>query len=115
MADNQTPPPHLPPPPDHFQLPVQLLEQWLSLPAGQRFSLVLTKQDIDHFVFAFLRLADAQSKLESSLVFWSNGQLADANAALAEFRRLNVEAQNNIRQFLTGIMVAAFKGRTDAT
>jgi hypothetical protein len=82
MADNQTPPPILPQPPDHYQLPVQLLEQWTSLPAGQRFSLLLTKQDIDQLVFAFLRLAEAQSKLEGSLVSWSNGQLADANAAL---------------------------------
>jgi hypothetical protein len=113
MADNQ-PPPTLPQPPDLYQLPIQLLEQWISLPPGERLHVLLTKQDVDHFTFAFLRLAEAQSKLEGSLVSWSHGQLADANAALAEFRRLNVEAQNNFRQFFTGLIVAALKGRTDA-
>jgi hypothetical protein len=113
MSDNQ-PPPNLPPPPDYYQIPIQLLEQWMALPAGQRFRLLLTKQDLDHFVFAFFRLAEAQSKLESSLVAWSNGKLDEANAALAEFRRLNIESQNNFRQMLTGIIVAGLQGRADA-
>jgi len=90
------------------------LEQWISLPYGERLNFVLTKQDIDNLVFAFLRLAEAQGKLSGALVAWSNAQTAAANQELTEFHRLNIEAQNNFRQFFTGILVAALAGRTDA-
>jgi len=113
MADDQ-PPPTLPQPPDHYQIPIQLLEQWIALSPSERLNIIFTKQDIDQFYFAFQRLAEAQSQLEASLVSWSNGRLEEANRALAEFRRLNVESQNNFKQFFTGLMVAAFKGRADA-
>jgi hypothetical protein len=103
--------PQAPPVPDHFQFPIQLLEEWVGVPTSERINASLTRQDIDHLLFGMLRSADAQTALEATLVHWSNGRTDEANKALMEFRRLNVESQNHVRQFFTALMVSALQGR----
>jgi hypothetical protein len=87
-----------------------LIERWLKIPGAERVSLDLTRQDIDHLVLGLLRISEAQSKIEAVLVEWSNGRIDQANAALHEFRRLNIESQNNIRQLVTALMASALRG-----
>ena len=86
-------------PPELFQFPIQLLEQWVAIPASDRIAAPLTRQDIDHLIFGLLRSAEAQTKLENMVVAWSNNNTSTANQALLEFRRLNADSQNNFRQF----------------
>jgi hypothetical protein len=113
MTD-EPPAPTLPPLPEHFQFPAQLLEQWVDLPPGERLNLTLTRQDMDNLLFGLLKGSDAQVTLSQALVAWSNGQLAAANESLTTFRRLNIDSVNYFRQFATGVMVSALRNRTDA-
>jgi hypothetical protein len=84
----------------------------MAIPAEERLQTDLTRQDLDNLIFGLLKSADAQLKLEQTVVEWSNGRLDPANAALGEFRRLNVESQNYLRQFFTALMVSAIRGRS---
>jgi hypothetical protein len=116
MADdqNQGPPQpsELPALPEPFQFNYQLLEQWLAIPAHETVQAPLTRQDIDHLIFALSRSAEAQSALEAVLTHWSNGRVQEANTKLLDFRRLNLEFLNNTRQFFSGLMIAALRART---
>jgi hypothetical protein len=112
-GDKPGPPPSISSlPPEQFQIPVQLLEQWVLIPPAERLCADLTRQDLDHLIFGLLRSAEAQQKLEQTVVSWSHNQLEAANANLAEFRRLNIDSLNNLRQFITGLMVSAIRGRS---
>lgn len=112
MPDEPQPPtsPLLPEQPDLFSIPTQLIEQWLKIPSAERVSLDLTRQDVDHLILGLLRICEAQSKIEAALVEWSHGRIDQANVALHEFRRFNIESQNNIRQLVTAIMASALRG-----
>jgi hypothetical protein len=86
--------------------PYQLLDQWLAVPDHEVIAAKLTKQDINHLLFALLRGNEAQVALQRTLVSWSTGKTDEANAHLVEFQRLNVDSQNNVRQFFTGLMIS---------
>jgi hypothetical protein len=110
------PPPPAPSltPPEHFQFPTQLLEQWVDLSASEKLNVTLTRQDVDNLIFGLLRSGDAQEALSQALVAWSNGQVENANHQLNQFRKHNVDSLNYYRQFATGIMVSALRKKTDA-
>jgi hypothetical protein len=111
MTDNQ--PPNRPPakPPELFTIPTQLLEEWVDVPTHDHINITLTRQDLDHLFFGLTRLAEAQGKLDAVMVLWSNNDVDNSNIALGEFRRLNVESQNHIRQFITAMMFSALRER----
>ena len=98
-----------PEPPLPFQIPVQLLEQWIGLPQEHRVAAELTRQDVDNLVLGLLRSNDAQSAIERTLISWSNGDVQTANGHLNAFRRLNSDSQNHIRQFFTGLLASLFR------
>ena len=104
----------MPPLPERFDFPVQLLEEWATVPAQERIKAELTKRDIDQSLFGMLRSLEAQVALDGALVHWSNGQIEEANKALSEFRRLNVEAQNHVRQFYVALMISILQARRNA-
>jgi hypothetical protein len=88
-----------------------LLEQWGEILPTDRLSFPLTRQDIDHLLTGLLRMTDAQVMLDRTLVEWSNGRVDEANRVIFEFRRLNIEAQNNLRQFIASVMASALRER----
>jgi len=100
--------------PDAYTIPVQILEQWYEIPLSDKIAAPLTRQDIDHLLIGLLRMVDAQGKLDKAVTDWSNGRIDDANAAIFESRRLNLDAQNHIRQLATALMAAAIRERTNA-
>ena len=117
MSDDTQPPEspkspeNLPPSPEQFQFPIQLLEQWVAIPPGERINTSLTRQDFDHLLFGLLRANEATALLQRGMVSWSHGNMAEANEFIAQFQRLNAYSQNNFRQFFTALMVAALQGR----
>jgi hypothetical protein len=112
---SETPPqtPVLPPLPERVSFPVQLLEQWVTIPENERIEAPLTKQDIDNLLFGLLRGTESLTSLEQTLVHWSNGNLDTANKSLSETRRLNIESQNHFRKFFTGLMISALRAHGD--
>lgn len=111
MADETTP--TLPTPPDLFTIPSALIEQWGAIPSDNKLNFPLTRQDIDHLLLGLLRSLEAQGSLERVVIDWSNGRVEEANKTLGEFRRLNIDAQNNIRQLVAAIMASALRERTN--
>jgi len=118
MPDETNEPPEGPPAdapiaPQFYQFPEELLKRWVSIPESTQVGISLTRRDIDHLLFALLRSNDAQNAIDLTLVRWSNGDLAGANLALNEFRRLSVDSQNMVRYFFTAVMESALKGLPD--
>lgn len=113
MTDEQKPQ-ELPSLPDNYLFPAQLLDQWVSIPGTDSIQAVLTRQDMDLFLFSAQKQADAIRNLDQALVAWSNGRNADADKYLNESRRKNIEGLNQFKQFFASIMIAALKARNDA-
>jgi hypothetical protein len=81
-----------------------VLLKWIGVPEDTIINASLRRRDVDNLMLGMLRLAEAQGALEATLVLWSNGNRDEANQTLNNFRRLNVEAQNRLRLFLTSII-----------
>ncbi|WP_156332496.1 hypothetical protein [Rhodopseudomonas sp. AAP120] len=111
MADELARSQTIPQPPEVFSIPTALVEQWGEIPTNERLQFPLSRQDIDHLLLGLLRSLEAQATLERVIVDWSNGRLEEANLSLGEFRRQNVDAQNNIRQLVAAVMASALRGR----
>jgi hypothetical protein len=113
MANEPTKPTIPPPPlPEPYTIPAALLEQWGEIPPLERVAIPpLTRQDIDHLLTGLLRTIDTQVLLDRTIVEWSNGRLEEANQAINEVRRLNLDAQNSIRQFITAVMATVARER----
>ncbi|MBI5128143.1 MAG: hypothetical protein HZA66_01755 [Rhodopseudomonas palustris] len=111
MVDDVTRGQTIPQPPEIFSIPSALVEQWGEIPQNERLQFPLTRQDVDHLLLGLLRSLEAQATLERIVVDWSNGRLEQANLSLAEFRRQNVDAQNNIRQLVSAVMASALRER----
>ncbi|MBB5047523.1 hypothetical protein HNR60_002280 [Rhodopseudomonas rhenobacensis] len=110
MLDDTHQPPHVPAP-ELFTIPTALVEQWNEIPQTERVVIPLTRQDVDHLLLGLLRALESQSTLERVMIDWSNGRLDAANQSLAEFRRQNADAQNNIRQLAAALMASALRER----
>jgi hypothetical protein len=109
MSDTHDPtkPPSPPPLPEIYQFPIQLLQAWTEIPEVGFVEPKLTRADFDKLLIGLLKSFQAQSALETTLVHWSNQRIKEADAALYDSRRLNIEAQNNIRQFFAALMISA--------
>jgi hypothetical protein len=102
---------NLPPLPEAFTIPQALMEHWGEIPPTEHLNFSLTRQEIDHLLTGILRTTDAQVMLDRTFVEWSNGRIDEANRVLTEFRRFNILAQNNIRQFIASIMASVMRER----
>ena len=100
-------PPPQPPLPEIYQFPIQLLQAWTAIPEVAFVEAKLTRGDFDRLLIGLLKSLQAQNALETSLVHWSNQRLKEADVALYDSRRLNIESQNNIRQFFAALMISA--------
>lgn len=117
MTEDNTPRPEpitLPLMPAAIEFNIQLLEQWVAIPQGHRIAAPLTRQDLDFLLFGLLRICEGQQAIDQVITLWSNGNAEEANKKLLEMRRLNTEAQNNIRQFFTGLIASALRERANA-
>ncbi|MGJ5149818.1 hypothetical protein [Bradyrhizobium sp. HKCCYLR1023] len=97
--------------PEPYTIPHALLQQWGQIPPDELLTIPLARQDIDHLLTGLLRLADGQVFQDRALVEWSNGRIEEANRAIGDFRRTNLEAQNSIRQFVASVMATVAMGR----
>ena len=120
MSDNPTqtpqPPQTLPPLPEHFEIPTQLIEEWIQVPSNQYIEPSITRRDLDRLLFSFNKLSQAQAELHQGLIEWSHGRIAEANAVLHNSNRLNIEAQNEFRQFFMALVISSLRnmGRAGA-
>jgi hypothetical protein len=107
MADNDIPA-YVPPPlPDSNSIPRQLVEQWLQIPPSAYLEIRLTRNDWDHIFACLNASADAQVHLQTSLIYYSQGNLSAANKGLYEAQRSIILSQNALRNFFTAVMSAA--------
>lgn len=101
--------PALPPLPESVNIPVQAVEAWSQLPPTTYVTAPLSRADIDNLFFSINRVIESQSETQQCLVEYSTGRLTEANQHMWEARRKLIEAQNNLRQFMTAVMVSASK------
>lgn len=92
--------------PDTITIPATLVDRWLALPTGQRIGEGLTKQDWDNLFFALDHTIFATNDVQMALVAYSNNDVAKADSHVWDAARRAVEAQNRLRQFMTGIMAS---------
>ena len=93
--------------PESFTIPIQAVREWLALPDTQSVPLNLTKQDIDRLFFSIEKLIHSNDASHACLIHYTNNRVQEADAALINSQRLLVEAQNNLRQFMTAVMLSA--------
>lgn len=99
------------PMPDVFMIPQAVLDQWGNIPPSDRVSAPLTRSDVDHLLLGLLRVLESQKYLDQALTDWSNGRLDGANQAINTSRKINMDAQNSIRQFASALMSSAIRER----
>lgn len=80
-------------------IPQAVLDQWSAVLPTDRILAPMTRQDVDHLLLGLLRILESQTHLDRALTDWSNGRVDDANQAINACRRVNIDAQNSIRQF----------------
>ena len=103
--------PSLPPLPESVSIPVQAIEAWSRLPSTAYVTASLSRADLDNLFFSINKVIESQSETQQSLIDYSTGKLPEANQHMWEARRKLIEAQNNLRQFMTAIMIAAKNGQ----
>jgi hypothetical protein len=96
--------------PDTFDIPRQLLDHWISTGPNEYLEIQITKRDVDKLFFSIVKGLNAQEETHSSIIAWSNGNTVAANEAMQRSRRLIIESQNEIRQFLAAVMAGSIKG-----
>jgi hypothetical protein len=111
MADEPQSPFQWPPLPEQVGLNHQLLAEWVKILPEQPVAGLLTRSDIDHLYFSFMKLVQAQDAMHNVVSEWSNGRLENANKALWESKRLTIESQNHLRQAFNAVMAAVIQGR----
>jgi hypothetical protein len=94
----------LPAPPVGFQIAAPLIQKWLSIPPTQPVTFQVARQDVDNLFFAITSLSQASYFLQQTMIHQSHNRIEDANKALAESQRKNVEGDNYMRMFMAAIM-----------
>jgi hypothetical protein len=94
-----------PPLPEPINVPPQVIQRWMSMPAERVIDRTLTKADWDNIFFCLDHAIRASAELQSALIAYTNGSLEDANAHSWEASRRQIEAQNKLRQIMTSVMV----------
>jgi hypothetical protein len=107
---DEPPPLPMPPLPNYYVIDEQLAAKWFSLPPSALINVVLSRQDVDALVWGILAGFRAQQGTHQTIIDWSNQKIDDANTALYESRRANIEGQNFIRELYARIMQAATAG-----
>lgn len=96
--------------PDLVTIPPQAIREWTQIPSIESLDIEISRSTIDHLFFALRRMAESQSKFHACLIRYSLGDLAAANALLAESQVSLAESDNQIAQFMTDIMLSATRG-----
>lgn len=94
----------LPAPPVGFQIAAPLIQKWLSIPPTDSVTFQVARQDIDNLFFAITSLSQASYFLQQTMIHQSHNRTDEANKALAESQRKNVEGDNYMRMFMAAIM-----------
>ena len=100
-----------PPLPNVQAIPDPLLAQWIEIPTSDALTVNVTRNDIDQLFFAINNLISAQHALQELLVFYSNGNLDEANDNMDRARRWSIESTNSLRSFFSGIIAGEMKTR----
>lgn len=93
--------------PDAISIPSSLVERWVEIPGNQRVGTALTKQDWDNLFFALDHTIFATSDVQQALIAYSNNDIEKADSLVWDASRRSVEAQNRMRQFMTGLIASA--------
>jgi hypothetical protein len=103
----------VPPPPEYFLIPEQLLAAWYSRPSHTVLQAPITQAQIDHLFFSLTSALNAVQATNQVMVEWSNGRVDEANKILAESRRHIIEGLNEARRFFARIIIAETQGHGD--
>lgn len=89
-----------------FQIPAGLIESWTAIPERASLTINFTRQDIDNLFFAITSAAQATHMLQQTIIHHSHGRINEANEALAESQRKNIDGDNYVRMFISSIMAS---------
>lgn len=92
--------------PETFVVPASLVNKWTSLPSGLQIGGSLTKQDWENLLSALDHTIAGSSAVQGALISYSNEDTEAANAQSWEASRRLIEAQNKMRQFMTGLITS---------
>lgn len=101
---NDEPGSALPPLPQGFSIPATQISRWTAIRPDAPVAITLTRGDIDNLFFSISKSAQAISSLQACLLLYSQGSLEDANHALAQSQRANIESDNHLRMFMNAVM-----------
>ena len=96
-----------PPLPEAQVIPANIVHRWGSLSPDTFVGSGLTRQDWDNLFFCLDHTVGATAAIQASLIAYSNGDMDRANDESWEASRRSIEAQNKLRQFMTGLMSSA--------
>lgn len=99
---------NLPPLPQAFSIPSTQISRWTNIPPTTQINITITRADLDNLFFAVTKGAQAQSALQNCLILYSQGKIDEANHALAQSQRENIEGDNHMRMFMNAIMSGAY-------
>lgn len=97
----------LPPLPQAFSIPTSQISKWTAIPPTASIEISISRSDLDHLFFAVTKGAQAVSALQNCLILYSQGKIEEANHALAQSQRDNVEGDNYMRMFMNAVMAGA--------
>ena len=96
--------------PDPFAIPAQTAEAWRTIPPTLRLPFDLARQDLDRLFVAIQKNMQALEGMQECLNDYSNGRMESANSAMRRSREQLIEAQNEFRLFMRGVMATATTG-----
>ena len=103
MTDNRYTPPPLP---QEIPIPEKLLERWIKLPSNQPISAPITRAEVDNLFFSLQKIINGQARFQEAMIAYTNGNLEEADRLNDLARREMIEANNQAKLFLTGVMSA---------
>ena len=95
---------------DPFAIPPQTAEAWRTIPPTLRLPFDLARQDLDRLFVAMQKNMQAVEAMQECLNDYSNGRMESANSAMRRSREQLIEAQNEFRLFMKGVMATATTG-----
>jgi hypothetical protein len=111
MSDTNQPPISLPPLPEEYSIPLQLIESWLQIPEHKYVSPNLTRADLDSLFNCIDKSLKAQANFQNAMVAWTSGNIEESNRLNHDARRLMLESSSAIRRFFAAIMASATKAK----
>jgi|SRR5882757_1961782 len=102
----KTPAP-LPPIPEEYVIPIQLVEKWFNIPESDYVNVNLTRRDFDSLFAAIDKNVQAQAIFQQAMTFYTNGNLDEANRKMRDSTIKLTEAHNSLRYLYTSVMASA--------